>query len=109
MRLPRCRLTTRRLMYVIAVVAVLLWWATRPYPAFAFASATWYVSWSDGSATTADGPNMMKFRGNSWFLVVDWPDGSTSYYLTLRGNPYWTMKVKPTTTHGESDVGMDEL
>jgi hypothetical protein len=89
MRLPRFRLTTRRLMFLTAVLAMLLGWGTRPYPAFVFGSAGWYVTWSDGSNSMAAGPNTLKFRGNSWFLVVDWPDGSTSYYLTLRDNPFW--------------------
>jgi hypothetical protein len=76
-------------MFLIAVLAMILAWGTRPYPAFAFGSAGWYVSWSDGSCSMAYGPKMMNFRGNSWFLVVDWPDGTTSYYLTPRENPYW--------------------
>lgn len=42
------------------------------------------VLWSDGTATEVEGPNNFKFRGYDWFSIVDWPDGTTSYYLALR-------------------------
>jgi hypothetical protein len=85
MRRPRLRLTIRRMMVAVAIVAALLVWAIRrPYPTEAFASAAWYVFWSDGSSTVEEGSSMMKFRGTSWFLIVDWPDGHTGYYLTVR-------------------------
>ena len=72
-------------MLSTSLVAIALWWAiTRPYPCFAACSATWSLSWSDGTITTEDGPNMMTFRGNSWLSVVDFPDGRTRYYLTAR-------------------------
>ena len=85
MRKGRFRLTIGRLMLSTSLVAVALWWAiTRPYPFHSFCSATWYIAWSDGTGTTENGPNFMKFRGNSWFLAVDFPDGRTRYYLTVR-------------------------
>ena len=85
MRLPRMRFRVRGLMIAVAVVAALLAWAiTRPYPVQGFTLGLNYVSWSDGRTTTADGPRMMAWRGNSWFYVIDWPDGSVSYYLVVR-------------------------
>lgn len=83
---PRFRIATRHLMVLVAVVAMLLWFtATRPYPVMVFGSATNYVAWSDGTWSTVDGPHMMSFRGTTWFLIVDWPDGTTRYYLPWRG------------------------
>jgi hypothetical protein len=79
------RITTRRLMCTIAIVAVALGWlVTRPYPTMAMGSAGWYVGWSGGPGTYESGPNNLKFRGTNWFVIVDWPDGRTSYYLALR-------------------------
>lgn len=73
-------------MALIAVLAVLLSWAVnRPYPIMATGSASWFVGWSDGNATHCEaGPKTLKLRGNSWISIVDWPDGATSYYLTVR-------------------------
>lgn len=78
------RLNTRRLMCAIAVLGLFLaWLVTRPYPIFATWEGDSYVGWSDGSRTIVSGPNYPKFRGNRWFMIVDWPDGSTSYYPRL--------------------------
>lgn len=86
MRRLRFRIATRHLMVLIALVAMLLGFAAaRPYPVMVFGSATNYVSWSDGTSSTVDGPHMMRFRGTSWLLIVDWPDGTTHYYLPWRG------------------------
>ncbi|AGA28710.1 hypothetical protein Sinac_4528 [Singulisphaera acidiphila DSM 18658] len=85
MRRPWLRITTRRLMCAIAVVAIVLGWlVTRPYPTMGFWSAACYVVWSDGSVTLENGPNTLNFRGNNWLVIVDWPDGRTRYYLALR-------------------------
>ena len=87
MRLPRVRFTVRRMMVAVAVVATGLAWAiARPYPDpdSVFNVSVQFVEWSDGRVTIADGPKMMSWRGNSWFYMVDWPDGSVSYYLVVR-------------------------
>ena len=91
MRRPRLRFTIRRSMVAVAIVAAMLVWAiNRPYPTDAFASAAWYVFWSDGTSTVEEGSNMMRWRGTSWFQVVDFPDGRTGYYLTVR-KPAWLL------------------
>ncbi|HEY2158025.1 MAG TPA: hypothetical protein VGH33_20520, partial [Isosphaeraceae bacterium] len=79
------RFTVRRLMFAAAIAALVFAWAVaRPYPTVAFASAAWYIEWSDGTMTMEYGPNMMTFRGTSWLSIVDFPDGRTRYYLTVR-------------------------
>lgn len=78
-------MTTKRLMIVVALTALLLGWsAMRPYPVAAECYGPCYVLWSDGSTSTADDLRNFRFRGNSWFLIVDWPEGGSSYYLTIR-------------------------
>lgn len=85
MRVPRVRFTVLRMMSVVAIIAALLAWAIkRPYPVEGFTLGLDYVVWSDGRTTTAAGPRMMAWRGNSWFYIIDWPDGSVSYYLVVR-------------------------
>jgi hypothetical protein len=89
MRRPRLRLTIRQMMVAVAIVAAVLVWAiNRPYPLWAMANAVLLVEWSDGSETIESGPNPIRFRGTSWFAIVDWPDGRTGYYLTAR-EPAW--------------------
>ncbi|WP_406696504.1 hypothetical protein V5E97_36495 [Singulisphaera sp. Ch08] len=79
------KMTTRRLMVVVAFAALTLWWlVTRPYPMEFEVIGVCIVSWSDGTTSVVYGPQGIRFRGTSWFQIVDWPNGTTSFYLVLR-------------------------
>jgi hypothetical protein len=74
-------------MVAVAAVAALLTWAiTRPYPVAVEVLGVQFVEWSDGRVTIVRSSSlkMVAWRGNSWFTIIDWPDGGTSYYLVVR-------------------------
>ena len=86
MKLRRLRLSLRRMMVLIAVVAVGLHFAVRlvrPYPTIAIFSGSYYVLWSDGSVTSYwswnDHPSLQQ-RYFGPFVWVNWKDGSFSLH-----------------------------
>ena len=90
MKLPRLWVSLRGMLASIVVVAVILKWALdRPYPLFLFASAGWYVAWSDGSMSVEMGPDPYWESGPRWANVVRFPDGRLRFYLTLRPIPFF--------------------
>lgn len=88
-RRPLMRFTVRRLIALVAVVAVLLGWLlNRPYPVGEMSTGALWIIWSDGTvAVQKDGVHGVRSRGTSWFRMVDWSDGHKSFYLTLKGGP----------------------
>jgi hypothetical protein len=81
------KFTVRRLMVAVAIVAVLIGLIVRrPRPRGTYSDARHcWVVWSDGTST--EQAAMPKLRGNSWLLIIDWADGSTSYYPWLPVSP----------------------
>ena len=86
MKLRRPRLTIRRMMVLIAAVAVGLYIAVRllrPYPTIGIFNGNYNVGWSDGSVTTywswKDHPSLQQ-RHFGPFVWVDWKDGSSSLH-----------------------------
>ncbi len=83
----RLRLTVRRMMVAVAVVATLVYLGTllmRPYPTIGIFNGVYNVAWSDGSSTTyrswEDHPSR-RVRHLGPIVWVLWKDGSSSLHL----------------------------
>ena len=86
MKLHRPRLTLRRMMVLIALVAVGFQIAVRllrPYPTIGILNGDYNVLWSDGSSTSYwswnDHPSL-QHRDFGPFVWMNWKDGSSSLH-----------------------------
>jgi hypothetical protein len=86
---PRFRIRT--LFIAVALAALALGWAMRPYPdrlgrANTKASQVWIVRWTGGSRydillSDRKTPVPRKWDMGQWLVTITWSDGSRSYYL----------------------------